>query len=64
MVGFSASCDYDISFQRGIRNMVFGGEGLFVTHVTGPGRIMVQTQPIAELALALHALVPKESRDE
>ena len=63
-VGFSASCDYYISFQRGIRNMVFGGEGLFVTHVTGPGRIMVQTQPIAELALALHALVPKESRDE
>ena len=64
LVGFSASCDYDISFQRGIRNMVFGGEGLFVTHVTGPGRILVQTQPIAELALALHALVPKESRDE
>jgi uncharacterized protein (AIM24 family) len=47
--------------QRGIKNLLFGGEGLFVTHVTGPGKIIVQTQPIADLALALHALVPKES---
>jgi len=62
LVGFSASCDYSISVQRGIRNMVFGGEGLFITHVTGPGKVIVQTQPIAELALALHALVPKEIR--
>lgn len=61
LVGFSAGCDYDISVQRGIKNLLFGGEGLFVTHVTGPGKIIVQTQPIADLALALHALVPKES---
>ncbi|MDF1792538.1 MAG: TIGR00266 family protein [Thalassobaculaceae bacterium] len=62
LVGFSATCDYDIAFQRGIKNLVFGGEGIFVTHVTGPGKVIVQTQPIAELALALHNLVPKEHR--
>ncbi|MFX4220476.1 MAG: TIGR00266 family protein [Thalassobaculum sp.] len=64
LVGFSATCDYDIALQRGIKNMVFGGEGLFVTHISGPGKVIVQTQPIAELALALHALVPQERRGE
>lgn len=64
LVGFSATCDYSISMQRGVKNMLFGGEGLFVTHVTGPGKVIVQTQPIADLALALHALVPKERRAE
>lgn len=62
LVGFSATCDYDIAFQRGVKNLVFGGEGLFVTHITGPGTVIIQTQPIAELALALHDLVPKEQR--
>ncbi|WPZ36075.1 TIGR00266 family protein [Thalassobaculum sp. OXR-137] len=62
LVGFSATCDYDIAFQRGIKNLVFGGEGLFVTHISGPGTVIIQTQPIAELALALHDLVPKEQR--
>lgn len=61
LVGFSATCDYTIAMQRGVKNLVFGGEGLFVTYVTGPGKVIVQTQPIAELALALHALVPKET---
>ena len=64
LVGFSATCDYDIAFQRGIKNLVFGGEGLFVTHITGPGTVIVQTQPIAELALALHDLVPKVQRSQ
>lgn len=64
LVGFSATCDYDIAFQRGIKNMVFGGEGLFVTHISGPGKVIVQTQPIAELALALHALVPQDKRGD
>lgn len=64
LVGFSASCDYDISFQRGVKNLLFGGEGLFVTHVIGPGKVIVQTQPIADLALALHALAPKETHKD
>ncbi|WP_038013654.1 TIGR00266 family protein [Thalassobaculum salexigens] len=62
LVGFSSTCDYDIAFQRGVKNLVFGGEGLFVTHISGPGTVIIQTQPIAELALALHDLIPKEQR--
>lgn len=64
LVGFSAGCDYDIAFQRGVKNLLFGGEGVFVTHISGPGRVILQTQPIAELALALHTLVPKSERGE
>lgn len=64
LVGFSAGCDYDITFQRGIKNMLFGGEGLFITTVTGPGKVIVQSQPIADLALALHALVPRETHKD
>jgi uncharacterized protein (TIGR00266 family) len=63
LVGFSATCDYDIAFQRGIKNLVFGGEGLFITKVTGPGKVIIQTQPIAELALAMHTLVPASEKE-
>jgi uncharacterized protein (TIGR00266 family) len=59
LVGFSGSCDYDIRFQRGVKNLLFGGEGLFLTEVTGPGIVIIQTQPIAELAMSLHRLMPK-----
>ena len=62
LVGFSAGCDYDIQLQKGVKNLLFGGEGLFTTRVTGPGTILLQTQPVAELALALHRLMP--SSDE
>ncbi|MDA1309885.1 MAG: TIGR00266 family protein [Proteobacteria bacterium] len=61
LVGFSGSCDYDIRFQRGVKNLLFGGEGLFLTEVTGPGTLIIQTQPIAELALALKRLMPKDN---
>lgn len=63
LVGFSKSCDYDIKVQKGVKNMFFGGEGLFLTKVTGPGRVIVQTQPVASLALALYGLMPKADDD-
>jgi uncharacterized protein (TIGR00266 family) len=58
LVAFSGTCDYDIRFQRGVKNLLFGGEGLFLTEVTGPGTLVIQTQPIAELAMALRRLMP------
>ena len=60
LVGFSGTCDYDIRFQRGVKNLLFGGEGLFLTEVTGPGTLIIQTQPIAELAMALKRLMPPD----
>lgn len=63
LVGFSGSCDYDIRLQRGVKNMLFGGEGLFLTEVTGPGTVIIQTQPLSELAMSVFRLLPKASSD-
>lgn len=49
----SASCTMDIVPVRGAKNVLFGGEGLFNTIVTGPGRVVLQTMPISVLAAAV-----------
>ena len=48
-----ASCSMDIESVKGFKNVVFGGEGLFNTVVTGPGKITLQSMPLSEVALKL-----------
>ena len=48
-----ASCTVDIQSVKGAKNMFFGGEGIFNTVVTGPGRVLLQTMPVSGLAAAL-----------
>ena len=43
----------------GLKNMFFGGEGMFNTYVTGPGRVYIQTMPIIELARRIGAYIVK-----
>ena len=43
IVAFEASVDYDIQRVKGVKTMLFGGEGLFMTRLTGPGRVLLQT---------------------
>jgi uncharacterized protein (AIM24 family) len=50
IVAFTPSCDYDIQFIGGIRNSIFGGEGLFFATLRGPGRVWIQSLPISRLA--------------
>jgi uncharacterized protein (TIGR00266 family) len=54
IVAFESSVDYDVQMMPGIKNAMFGGEGLFVTTLTGPGRVWLQGMPpdrmIAEIA--------------
>jgi len=50
IVGFTASVDYDIQFVGGIKNTLFGGEGLFFAQLRGPGRVWIQSLPISRLA--------------
>ncbi len=50
LVGFTAGVDYDIQFIGGIRNTIFGGEGLFFATLRGPGTIWIQTLPVSRLA--------------
>jgi len=53
LVGFESSVQYDITRAGGIKTSLFGGEGLFLTTLTGPGRVIIQSLSIANLAAAL-----------
>jgi uncharacterized protein (TIGR00266 family) len=50
LVAFSADVDYDIQFIGGFRNALFGGEGLFLTLMTGPGKVYLQSLPFSRIA--------------
>jgi uncharacterized protein (TIGR00266 family) len=50
IVAFTRDIHYDIEFVRGVRNVVFGGEGLFYATLRGPGKVWIQTIPISRLA--------------
>ena len=52
------TCSIDIQTVKGVKNMLFGGEGVFNTVVTGPGRVVLQTMPISNLADALRPFFP------
>ena len=50
LVGFTQSVDYDIEFIGGIKNTVFGGEGMFYAKLQGPGTVYIQSLPFSRLA--------------
>lgn len=50
IVGFSRTINYDIQFIGGIRNTLFGGEGMFFATLTGPGTVAIQSLPFSRLA--------------
>ena len=56
-----ASCSIDIQVVRGVSNALFGGEGLFHTVVTGPGRVVLQTMPAKAMAEAIIPYIPRKS---
>ncbi len=59
---FQSSVSFQITTVPGIKNMIFGGDGIFLAALTGPGRIWLQTLPIARLAHALERYMPHEAR--
>ena len=61
LAAMTASCQMDIQTVPGVKNMLFGGEGLFNTVITGPGRIWLQTMPISNVAGALRPYSPSGS---
>lgn len=50
LVGMTRDVDYSIEMVRGIRNAIFGGEGLFYASLTGPGTVWIQSLPFARLS--------------
>lgn len=56
LVAFQPSVSYDIRFVGGLRNTLFGGEGLFFVQLTGPGQVWLQSLPFARLAGRINSL--------
>ena len=50
IVAYTQAIDYDIQFVGGIKNTLFGGEGLFFATLTGPGEVWLQSLPVSRLA--------------
>ncbi len=59
IVGFTQTVDYDVEFVGGIKNTIFGGEGLFFATLKGPGTVYVQSLPFSRLAGRVLAMAPK-----
>lgn len=57
---FEASVNYSAQMQKGFKNVLFGGEGLFLTKLTGPGRVWLQTMSMSELAAKVVAFIPSK----
>ena len=53
-----ATCSVDIQTVKGVKNMLFGGEGVFNTVITGPGKIYLQTMPISSVAAVIRPFIP------
>ena len=49
----SETCTMDIQTVKGARNIFFGGEGLFNTSITGPGKVYIQSMPVINTARRL-----------
>ena len=58
VAGFDPTVAIDIQTVPGVKNALFGGEGLFNTVLTGPGRIWLQTMPIVNVAGAIRPYIP------
>ena len=61
VVAFDSNMSYEIEMVKGAKNIIFGGEGLFLTKLTGPGKVILQTQSIAEFALRIAPYIPMKS---
>src|SRR6202140_5474363 len=60
---FEARVAFQITTVPGLKNMIFGGDGIFLASLTGPGRIWLQTLPIAKLAHKLMEYMPAQHKE-
>ena len=61
LVMMDASVQMDIQQVRGVKNMLLGGESLFNTVVTGPGRIVIQTMPMSNFVQSVVQMMPSNN---
>lgn len=58
---YEPTVNYDIQRVKGVKNILFGGEGLFLASLTGPGKIWLQSMPLSNLASKLMQYMPTKS---
>jgi uncharacterized protein (AIM24 family) len=58
---FEPTVQFDIEMVRGFKNILFGGEGLFLATLRGPGRVWLQTMPAMNLAKKLAQYLPRST---
>ncbi|MDY6864700.1 MAG: TIGR00266 family protein [Halobacteriota archaeon] len=63
VVGFDSTVNYDVTMAGNVKSVLFGGEGLFLTTLTGPGHVILQSMTIASLAAALRPYLPTGSNN-
>lgn len=61
LAAMDATCNMDVVSIPGVKNMLFGGEGVFNTVITGPGKVILQTMPIGAVAGSLAPYFPTSS---
>lgn len=64
LVAFAPTVDYDIEFIGGFSNALFGGEGLFLAKMTGPGKVYLQSLPLSRLADRIAAAAQTGNKGE
>lgn len=62
VVAFDRNIQYEIETVKGFGNILLGGEGLFLTRLTGPGKVVLQTQNIAEFAGRIARFIPTSGK--
>ena len=60
---FMTSVSFQITTVRGIKNVIFGGDGIFLAQLMGPGTVWLQTLPLSRLAHAIEQYLPHNSRE-
>lgn len=60
VVAFERSVSYEIEMVKGLKNIFFGGEGLFLTRLVGPGKVILQTQNFHEFAGRIIGMIPSK----
>ena len=64
IVAYTKDIDYDIQYVGGVKNMIFGGEGVFFATLKGPGEVWLQTLPISRLASRVLAFSRGSRKEE
>ena len=63
IVAFDKSVKYEVEVVKGVKNVLFGGEGLFLAKLTGPGKVILQTQNFYDFASDIISLIPENNNN-